>query len=55
MSVSIFGMPLVDALVGDEAVQLAELRRLRSAVFQAMPLPPLPILFISGPSAVKRL
>ena len=39
--------PSSDAFVGAPAVQPAELLALAS-VFQAMPLPPSPILFISG-------
>ena len=54
MSVSILGMPRV--------APSAVTRPFSSpscftsvCVFQAMPLPPLPTLSISGPSAVKRL
>jgi hypothetical protein len=54
MSVSIFGMPLVTPSARTTPLSSPSCST-SSAVFQAMPLPPLPSLFISGPSAVKRL
>ena len=54
MSVSIFGMPQVAPSA--RTTPLSSPSCFTSAwVFQAMPLPPLPTLPISGPSAVKRL
>ena len=54
MSVSIFGMPLVTP--SSRTRPFSSPSCVTSVcVFQAMPLPPLPTLFISGPSAVKRL
>jgi hypothetical protein len=54
MSDSIFGMPLVTP--SSRTTPLSSPSCLTSVcVFQPMPLPPLPSLFISGPRAVKRL
>jgi hypothetical protein len=54
MSVSMRGRPLVTP--SSVTTWLSWPRNLTSSsVFQAMPLPPLPTLAISGPSAVKRL
>ena len=54
MSVSIFGMPQVTPSAVTRPFSSPSCFT-SVCVFQAMPLPPLPTLFISGPSAVKRL
>ena len=48
------GQPLAGALLDHYAVRTLSSSTSWS-VFQLMPLPPLPSLFISGPSEVKRL
>lgn len=54
MSLSIFGIPQVTP--GSVTRPESSPSCFTSVcVFQLMPLPPLPALFISGPSAVKRL